>query len=102
MKITPRQKKLLRIPTSSGNTPPIKGPARLPAIIPDDKMPSAQPERDLGVCVATKMVAPEAYPPNKPARSLSNNNCQTVWAKPIKDIATAMPRLARINISLRP
>src|SRR5437868_10011963 len=44
-KITPpARKNVLRMPTNGGNRPPINGPARLPAMIPDDSTPSAQPE----------------------------------------------------------
>ena len=52
--------KVARMPISGGSTPPISGPTRLPAMIPEDSMPSAQPERAFGVCVATSTVEPEA------------------------------------------
>ena len=54
------QKNVLRMPTSGGSTPPTRGPTRLPAMIPADSVPSAQPERSFGVCVATRTIEPEA------------------------------------------
>src|SRR5882672_7272287 len=43
-KITaPDSQKVSRIPISGGSAPPISGPTRLPAIMPDDSTPSAQP-----------------------------------------------------------
>ncbi len=61
MKINaPAAKKVARTPMRGGSEPPIKGPARLPAMIPDDRMPSAQPQRAFGVWVATSTVEPDA------------------------------------------
>jgi hypothetical protein len=65
-------------------------------------MPRAQPVRFLGVWVATRTVDPEAYPPANPASSRSATSCQTCCAIPMSDIVTAIPRLARISMSLRP
>ena len=48
------------MPISGGSAPPISGPTRLPAMMPDVSMPSAHPERAFGVCVATRIVEPEA------------------------------------------
>ena len=103
MKISaPAARKVERIPISGGSDPPMIGPTRLPAMIPEDRTPSAQPHRSLGVWVATSTVEPDANPPSKPARSRSPTSCQTLCAIPIKDMMTAMPRLARISIGLRP
>ncbi|MNQ36779.1 hypothetical protein D3C85_503040 [compost metagenome] len=100
--IAPAAKKVLRMPTSGGSTPPTSGPTRLPAMMADDIVPSAQPVRSLGVCVATSTIEPEAYPPSSPASSRRPTSCHTLAARPISAIATAMPRLARISIGLRP
>ncbi len=61
MKMTPPiRKKVLRMPIRPGSTPPINGPTRLPAMIPADSTPIAQPDRAFGVCAATSTVEPEA------------------------------------------
>ncbi len=61
MKITaPASRKVRRIPINGGRPPPISGPTRLPAMMPDESIPSAQPDRALGVCVATSTIEPEA------------------------------------------
>ncbi len=57
--IAPAAKNVARIPISCGSAPPISGPARLPAMMPDDSTPSAQAVRALGVCVATSVIEPE-------------------------------------------
>src|SRR5471032_3499196 len=62
--IAPARKKVLRMPTNGGSTQPINGPARFPAMMPDESMPKAQPERDFGVWTATRIVAPRH---NRPA-----------------------------------
>src|SRR5262249_45590656 len=60
-KITPpASRKVPRMPMMGGSAPPINGPTRLPAMIPDDNTPSAQADRCLGVCVATNTIEPEA------------------------------------------
>ena len=59
-KITPpTSPKVSRMPIHRGSTPPIKGPARLPAMMPDDSVPSAQPDRAFGDWVATSTVDPD-------------------------------------------
>ena len=61
MKMTlPIRKKVARMPIRLGRTPPIKGPTKLPAMMPADSTPIAQPERAFGVCAATSTVEPEA------------------------------------------
>ncbi len=55
----PANQKVARMPIKGGSVPPIKGPTRLPAMMPELSMPSAQPERRFGVCVATRIVAPD-------------------------------------------
>ncbi len=98
----PAARKVKRIPINGGSDPPMSGPTRLPAMIPEDRTPRAQPQRFLGVCVATRTVEPDANPPSKPARSRRPTSCQTSCAIPIKDMMMAIPKLARINMGLRP
>ena len=57
--IAPAARKVIRMPINGGRTPPISGPARFPAMMPDDITPSAQAVCARGVCVATRMVEPE-------------------------------------------
>ncbi len=60
-KITPpAARNVLRMPMIAGSAPPISGPTRLPAMMPEDTMPSAQATRCFGVCVATSTIDPEA------------------------------------------
>src|ERR1700758_957591 len=60
MKMTPpAHRKVARIPIKGGSAPPIRGPRTLPAMMPDDSTPSAQPERALGVCAATRIIEPD-------------------------------------------
>ena len=54
-----RARKVARMPISGGSAPPISGPTRLPAMMPEDRTPSAQPDRAFGVCVATSTVEPD-------------------------------------------
>ena len=56
----PARKKVSRMPMRPGSDPPISGPSRVPAIVPVESTPSAQPARSLGVCVAISTTAPEA------------------------------------------
>lgn len=49
----------------SGSTPPSSGPTTAPAMMPDERTPSAQPLRSLGAWAATRMVAAELYPPKE-------------------------------------
>ena len=59
-KITPPAiQNVPRMPIKGGSVPPISGPTRLPAMMPELSMPSAQPVRHFGVCVATRIVAPD-------------------------------------------
>jgi hypothetical protein len=58
--IAPAAKKVARMPMSGGSAPPTSGPTRLPAMMAEDMVPSAQPVRSLGVCVATSTIEPEA------------------------------------------
>ena len=55
----PDNRKVARMPITGGSAPPSRGPTSEPAVIPADSTPSAQPERSLGVCMATNMVEPE-------------------------------------------
>ena len=71
-------------------------------MIPDESSPSAQAERSLGVWAAIMIVAPEEYPPAKPASNRNPTNCQIFVAHPINAIVTAIPRLALRSIGLRP
>ncbi len=57
--IAPAARKVILIPISCGRTPPISGPARLPAMMPEDMTPSAHAVCARGVCVATRTVEPE-------------------------------------------
>ena len=60
-KITPPvSQKVWRMPISGGSTPPSSGPTTLPAMMPEESMPSAQPVCAFGVCAATRIVEPEA------------------------------------------
>ena len=56
----PAQKNVPRIPIRDGRNPPTKGPMRFPAMTPDESVPSAQPDRSFGVCVAMRTTAAEA------------------------------------------
>ncbi len=56
----PDRRKVERMPIRGGSTPPISGPTRLPAMMPDDKRPSAQPDLAFGVWAATRIIEPEA------------------------------------------
>ena len=56
----PAARNVPRMPMMGGSAPPISGPTRLPAMIPEDSTPSAQAERSFGVCVATSTIEPEA------------------------------------------
>ena len=69
--IPPAARKVMRMPINGGREPPISGPARLPAITPDDMIPSAQAVLARGVCVATRIIDPDEYPPSNPASSRS-------------------------------
>ena len=55
----PARKNVSSSPISPGSTPPISGPSSVPAIVPVESTPSAQPARSLGVCVATNTTAPD-------------------------------------------
>ena len=56
----PASQNVCRMPISGGSAPPISGPARLPAMMPEASTPSAQPVRARGVCVATSTLEPDA------------------------------------------
>ena len=102
-KITlPASQNVSRMPINGGNAPPSNGPARFPPIMPAESAPSAQPVLFFGVCVATRIIEPEEYPPATPTNKRSATSCQMSVTIPIDDMAIAMPRLARISISLRP
>ncbi len=55
----PAARKVMRMPINGGRAPPISGPIRFPAMIPDDIIPSAQAVLARGVCVATRVIEPE-------------------------------------------
>ena len=44
----PTSKKTVRMPNNSAIKPPIKGPVRVPATTPVDKVPKAEPDFSLG------------------------------------------------------
>lgn len=103
MKINPlAPQNVARMPIRGGRKPPTSGPNRLPAITPEERRPNAQAERDFGACTATRIVAPDEYPPAIPANKRKPMNCQISEASPISNMVIAIPRLARTSMGLRP
>lgn len=78
------------------------GPINIPEVEPVTRVPRAFPLCFLGVCDAIKAWAFEMKPENKPWRARKAINSQTLVTSPIKNIAKAIPKEARINMILRP